>query len=122
MSSANNLQRNLNRAMANYANGIAKLAAMPNGKNKNNRSNQLRLTLAHIKNLEMLLAAAVLRNVYNTGMRKRAAARKIQAGWAGYKTRRNLRLKRGHSVQTPTVANRHYGRMARTRTVRANNN
>lgn len=122
MSSANNLQRNLNTAMAAYANDIAKLSRMPNGRNKKILSNKLQLKLALIKNKEMLLAAAVLRNVYNASMRKRAAARKIQAGWAGYKSRRNERLKRGHSIQTPTTANRHYGRMARTRTLRANNN
>jgi hypothetical protein len=96
---------------------------MPNGHPRKAELNiELKLSLAHIKNLEMLLAAAVLKNMYNTSMRKRVAAKKIQAAWAGYKLRRNERLKRGHSVQTPTTANRHYGRMARTRTLRANNN
>jgi hypothetical protein len=53
---------------------------------------------------------------------RRRAATKIQSAWRGHKSRQNERLWRGHAAQTPTTANRHYGRMARTRTVRANNN
>lgn len=123
---SNNIRRNLNAAIAAYANGIAIRRNMPSGHPRKAELNrELKKTLFHIKNLEanlaMRQAATVLLN-----MRKRInsgrAATKIQSAWRGHKSRQNARLRRGHSVQMPTIANRHYGRMARTRTLRANSN
>jgi hypothetical protein len=113
---SNNIRRNLNAAIAAYANGIAIRRNMPNGHPRKAELNrELKKTLFYIKNLEanlaMRQAATVLMNIQGRVNQRRRAATKIQSAWRAYNSE-----KRARAPQTLTRALR-----AESRRLKGNN-
>jgi hypothetical protein len=101
---SNNIQRKLNQAMANYANGIAIRRTMSPTR-RAEMNNALRFALGQIlmlkQNLALMQAANVLRNIRGRTNNRRRAATKIQSAWRGFAERPNARARRSHRPQTP---------------------